>query len=196
MEAPIPQVSPPPKIFTRKHLLLLIVLVVISLLGIVSSAALFMNFKSEKARVNDTEASLESLRGENNELEKELIFYKNTDLGKELEIVNLKLDQSEAAQTKAEDSLNSLRVKVDKIPSYANIISLMTETAGKQPPECYSVADKQKIAGELQKLGDENWEGLWSQFIDNTVSSNCSNSPDLLFKAVDYGLTKIIENTK
>src|SRR3990172_584925 len=115
MEAPIPEVSPPPKIFTKKHLLLLIVLTVISILGIVSSVVLFMNFKSEKARLNDAEASLESLKGKNNELEKELIFYKNTDLGKEIEIVNLKLDQSEAAQTEAEDSLNSLRVKVDKI---------------------------------------------------------------------------------
>src|SRR3989304_114725 len=82
------------------------------------------------------------------------------------------------------------------IPKIAYILSLMSETASKQPPQCYSESDKQKIDSELISFGDKTWQDLWRVFIDNTTSSNCSYTPDLLHKALDYGYKKIVEATE
>ena len=98
--------------------------------------------------------------------------------------------------SKTESELDNLQTEVGKVPGVTNILSLMSETASKQPPQCYSESDKQKIDSELKSFGDKTWQDLWRVFIDNTTSSNCSYTPDLLYKTLDYGYNKIVEATE
>jgi len=184
--------------------LLSIIISAVALIIIISLSFFFL--QKNKGLTSDIEEKtkeVESLISKNNELEKELIFYKTGDLAKELEIVNLKLQTSDEnlqatkkTLSKAESDLSNFRAELSKIPKIAYILSLMSETASKQPPQCYSESDKQKIDSELISFGDKTWQDLWRVFIDNTTSSNCSYTPDLLHKALDYGYKKIVEATE
>lgn len=138
------------------------------------------------------------LQAKNVQLEKDFVFYQNTDLAKELEIVRLKLQDSEAQRAEtaqkvvaAEGALVALRQKLEQVPPLTGIITMMMATFAKQPPDCYSAADRANIDQALTVLGDSAWSALWSSFISSTVSANCSFSPDLLKKAVVYGVDKI-----
>lgn len=143
------------------------------------------------------------LQARNVQLEKDLVFYQSTDLAKELEIVRLKLQDSEAQQAEtqqklvaAEGALVTLRQKLEQVPPLTGIITMMMATFARQPPDCYSAADRANIDQALTVLGDSAWSALWSSFISSTVSANCSFSPDLLEKAVVYGVDKISDVAK
>src|SRR3989344_7509184 len=72
--------------------LLSIIISAVALIIIISLSFFFL--QKNKGLTSDIEEKtkeVESLISKNNELEKELIFYKTGDLAKELEIVNLKL---------------------------------------------------------------------------------------------------------
>ena len=143
------------------------------------------------------------LQARNVQLEKDLVFYQSTDLAKELEISRLTLRDSEAQQAEAkqklaaaESALLALRQELARIPSITNIISMMMATFAKQPPSCYSAADRENVDQALAALGDSAWSSLWSSFVSSTVSANCSFSPELLEKAVVYGLNRVSDMAK
>ena len=177
------------------------VISVVSVAIIVALSFFFLQKNKElTSLIEGKTKEVENLKTKNNELEKELIFYKTGDLAKELEIVNLKLQSSDEnlldtknTLFKTESELAKLRTDIGKIPKIATILSLMSATASKQPPQCYSESDKQKIDSELKSFGDKTWQDLWRVFIDNTTSENCSMTPELLNKALDYGYNKIAE---
>ena len=184
-----------------------VVMVAVSVVVLVVIGALsFFFIQKNNALSSKVEEKIKELDGQKTkigDLEKELIFYKTGDLAKELEIVNLKLQKSdESLQTtkntlsKTESELSTFRSDISKIPQIANILSLMSGTASKPPPQCYGESDKQKIDSELKSLGDKTWQDLWKVFIDNTTSDNCSFTPDLLNKALGYGYDKITEAAK
>jgi len=158
------------------------------------------NLAKELSVKND---ELSDLEKKANDFEKELIFYKNTDLGKELELVNLKLETSEEKLKQTQESLatvekdlDNLQEKVSEIPNLTRTISLMAGTLAKPPGQCFSEQDKIKINAELSKIGDASWTQLWNNFIDNTGSSDCSHSPEIFVQPIDYGLNKIVESSK
>lgn len=162
-------------------LVLFAVFVLVMVVGVVYYAS---RLNSEAA---DAKRSLEQVKGEKNQLEKDLIYYKNTDLGKEVELLNLKLQNSQEKLAGAQRQLE----KTAEIPKITNIISMMMATFAKQPPDCYSQADKSKIEQGLSAIGDARWVELWGQFINNTSSANCGSGPESLYRAVDHGLGKI-----
>lgn len=145
-----------------------------------------------------------SLESKNNQLEKDLIFYKNTDLGKEVEILKLKLDakDKDLSETKksldvSQDLLNKLQPKVKTIPKITEILSLMIQTTHNDSMPCYSEEDKTKTKQALTNFGDSKWTELWDKFIsDVKPEQNCTSSPTLLKQAIDYGLNKTLENSK
>src|SRR3989344_961924 len=185
---------------SSKLLIPFILAIVFAILGISAFVALFVKNSNLSSEYEDQKKVLEATTEKYDELEKELIFYKTGDLAKELEIVNLKLgntqkelDETKDTLTNTEDKLTDLRGKVEDVPKIVSVLSLMYGTAAKPPPECYNEADKAKISQELNLIGDTSWRQLWNEFISNTTSSNCSNSPELLQKALDHGYQKILD---
>ena len=139
------------------------------------------------------EKSLTETKGQNAELEKDIILYKSTDLAKEVEILNLKLKTAEEDLTSTKSTLDKLKADVSSSPKIAKIASMMMATFGQQPPNCFSATDKANINKELAGLGDSEWTSTWNDFINDTNAENCSMSPDKLEQAVNYGLRKISE---
>lgn len=177
---------------------LVIGLVVITVVLLIAVVYLFMNSQS-LSRGNKTlteqntflQTQVSSLKDEKAQLEKDLIYYKNTDLAKEVEILSLKLKTSEEDLATTKVALDKLKTGVSSIPRITTVLSMMMTTFGKQSPNCYSASDKANIQQELTAIGDSALNNLWSDFINDTISANCSFSPNLLEKAINYGLTKI-----
>lgn len=195
-----PLASPPTS--SSKNLLV-IGLAVTTVILLIAAGYLFMNAQSltsENRTLTNQQTLLQTqvagLKDEKAQLEKELIFYKNTDLAKELEIVNLKLKTTEEDLASTKATLTKLQTGVSNVPKMTSIASMMMSTFGKQPPNCFSASDKTSINQELTALGDREWTSKWEDFINDTDAKNCSMSPDKLEQAVNYGLGKITEAVK
>ena len=175
----------------NKKDIILILVSVVAIILLFSTGYLFSKIQSlEKSVVEGNE--------QNTKLEKDIILYKNTDFAKEAEILNFKLKDSEEKYEEskkklstAETNLNTLRQNLTTIPRITTALSMMMTTFGKQPPDCYSTSDKANIQQELTAVGDSALNNFWNEFISSTTSGNCSFSPNLLEKAVNYGLNKI-----
>jgi len=182
---------------------LVIGLVVITVVLMIATGYLFMNSQS-LSRENETltnkntllQTQVSSLKDEKAQLEKDLIYYKNTDLAKEVEILNLKLKTADEGFATTKAALDKLKIGVSSIPEMTSIASKMMTTFGKNPPNCFGATDKASINQELNAFGDREWIGKWEDFISGTDSKNCSMSPDKLENAVNYGLTKISDAVK
>ena len=190
------------KSFARTSLISLITSIM-AIIFLAAGIVFFSKSNNLATEISVKNDELSDLKQKANDLEKELIFYKNTDLGKELELVNLKLETSEEklkqtqeSLAEAEKDLDNLQKKVSEIPNLTSIISLMAGTLAKPPGQCFSEQDKIKINAELSKIGDASWTQLWNNFIDNTGSSDCSHSPEIFAQPIDYGLNKIVEYSK
>lgn len=190
------------KSFSRSSLIALITSIM-AIIFLSVGVALFIKSSNLSKEINVKNKDSTDSKQKVNELEKELIFYKNTDLAKELELVNLKLKTSEEKLEQTQESLatvekdlENLQKNVAEIPNLTSIISLMAGTLAKPPGQCFSEQDKIKINAELSKIGDATWTQLWNSFIDNTGSSECSHSPGIFTQAIDYGLNKIVESSK
>lgn len=178
-------------------------LAITSFVFLIATGFFFMNVQS-LSHENQTLANQQSLlqtqlttlKDEKAQLEKDLIFYKNTDLAKELEIVNLKLETAEEDLASTKATLDKLKAGISNVPKMTRIASMMMSTFGKQPPNCFSASDKTSINQELTALGDREWTSKWEDFINDTDAKNCSMSPDKLEQVVNYGLTKISEAVK
>lgn len=181
----IPTASPSPS----KNLV-----IIISILSIVSAILLFSAIYFFFAN-QSSQKLLEESETQNSQLEKDLIFYKNTDLAKEVEILNLKLKTAEEDLATTNVALDKLKADVSSIPKIARIASMMMATFGQQPPNCFSANDKTNINQELEAFGDREWISKWEDFINDTDAKNCSMSPDKLEQAVNYGLSKISGTT-
>lgn len=174
----------------NKNIIIVLVSIIVVILLFTTGYFLLKNQSLEKSVIQAKE--------QNTKLEKDIIFYKNTDLAKELEIVNLKLKNSEEKHEEAkkklsatETTLNQLRTNLSSIPKITNTLSMMMTTFGRQAPGCYSASDKANIQQELTAVGDSALNNLWNDFINGTTSANCSFSPSLLEKVINYGLSKI-----
>src|SRR3972149_8845482 len=111
--------------------LLSIIISAVALIIIISLSFFFLQKNKDlTSEIEGKTKEVENLMSKNNELEKELIFYKTGDLAKELEIVNLKLQQSDEklqatkkTLSKAESDLFNFRAELSKIPKIAYILS-------------------------------------------------------------------------
>src|SRR3989344_9313699 len=186
--APIPSPS--------KTRIALVLTGIIAVGGVMVAGFLFMKNQSLSSDLTTTINNLAQSKEKSVQLEKDLIFYKSTDLAKEVEILNLKLKTGEEELASTKDTLSKLQVATDDIPNIARTASMMMSTFGKQPPNCFSATDKTNIIQELNALGDGEWISKWEDFINDTDSKSCSMSPDKLEQAVNYGLTKISEAVK
>lgn len=190
------------KSFSRASLIALAASI-IAIIFLALGLSLFIKSSNQSRELSSKNKELSDLEKKANDLDKDLIFYKNTDLGKEVELVNIKLETSEEKLKQTQESLatiennlDNLQKKVAEIPNLTSIISLMAGTLAKPPGQCFSEQDKIKINAELSKIGDASWTQLWNNFIDNTGSSDCSHSPEIFAQPIDYGLNKIVEYSK
>lgn len=174
----------------NKNIIIVLVSIVVIILLLITGYLFSKNQSLEKSVVD--------VKEQNTKIEKDLIFYKNTDLAKEVEILNFKLkdsdekyEESKKKQSTAETNLNTLRQSLSTIPKVTTALSMMMKTFGKQPPDCYSASDKANIKQELTAVGDSALNNFWNEFISSTASENCSFSPNLLEKTINYGLGKI-----
>lgn len=172
---------------------------VIAVAAILAGVFFFMQSWNAEKKLTEAEESYAVLKDEKSVLETELAIFKNTDLGKEVQILQLKLDAKEKERVEAEKNftttetaLTTLRNSLKLIPNITRALSLMSSTFGKQPPDCFSTADRAAINRELSIVGDATWQEKWARFIADTDSKNCSMSPQQFFTTVDYGLEKII----
>ena len=169
--------------------------IIIALVSIIAVILLFTTgyllMRSQSFKKSFTEA-----KEQNGKLEKDLIFYKSTNLAKEVELFNLKLKNAEEDLASTKTTLTKLQAGVSNVPQMTRIASLMMTTFGKGPPNCFSASDKTTINEEFTALGDREWISKWEDFINDTDAKNCSMSPDKLEQAVNYGLTKISEAVK
>ena len=169
----------------------LIIIIIIAILGLGGAGYFFWQnqvLENQTAKLKDEKAKVET----------ELAVLKATDLAKEIEVLNLKLQARDKELVDAKKNLStiqtafdSFRSDVNMIPKATSIISLMMMTFGKQPPQCYNEADRTKINQELSVFKDSAWQDLWNMFINGTTSNNCSFSPEGLQRAIDHGLKKI-----
>ncbi|MDO8600365.1 MAG: hypothetical protein Q7R73_01945 [bacterium] len=166
--------------------------------GILGSIFFLVQSRNAEQELAKAEESYAVLQDEKSALETEFAIFKNTDLGKEVEILQLKLDAKEKERadiqknlTMTNTTLATLRNNLKLIPNITRALSLMSGTFGKQPPECFNAADRTAIDRELSIVGDAAWQEKWSRFIADTDSKNCSMSPQQFFTAVDYGFEKI-----
>lgn len=195
-----PSASPPTN--SSKNLLVIGLSITIVIL-LIAAGYLFIKYQSltgENKTLSSQQALLQtqvaSLKDEKVQLKKDLIFYKSTDLAKEVEILNLKLKTAEEDLASTKSTLDKLKAGVSNVPKLTRITSLMMATFGKGPPNCFSASDKASINQELAALGDPEWISKWEDFINETDAKNCSMSPDKLEQVVNYGLTKISEAVK
>src|SRR3989344_1300345 len=181
--APIPSPS--------KTRIALVLTGIIAVGGVMVAGFLFMKNQSLSSDLTTTINNLAQSKEKSVQLEKDLIFYKSTDLAKEVEILNLKLKTGEEELVTTQANLTKLQADVSSSPKIANIASMMMATFGQQPPNCFSATDKANINQELAAFGDREWISKWEDFINDTDSKSCSMSPDKLEQAVNYGLNKI-----
>ncbi len=190
----------PPTNSSKNFLVIGLVVITVILLA---ATYFFMNSQS-LSRENKTftnqnsllQTQVSSLKDEKVRLEKDLVFYKDTDLAKEVEILNLKLKTAEDNFASTKATLSKLKTGISNVSKMTSISSKMMITFGKGPPNCFSVSDKAAINQELVAFGDREWISKWEDFINDTDAKNCSMSPDKLEQAVNYGLTKISEAVK
>lgn len=190
----------------KKNIKLLVGFVAVALIAAVAVIAVVFLDINNRTLLSDLESQkdeLASVEEKNDTLEKELIYYKNTDLVKELEIVNLKLkdvseelDRTKSTLSLTEGSLSSLRASTSKISKITNLVSLMFESVAGIPGQCFTESYKSKVSQGLNSYGDSNWTQKWNSFIADTDPQNCSWSPTEFQKVLDYGLNRIEESVK
>lgn len=106
-----------------------IVFVIIAVLGLGGTVYFFAaarSVSSEKVAVgqqlSSAEQNIERLEGEKTQLEKDLIFYKNTDFVKDNELLRLKLEKTEGDLSSARNRITSLETNLNATRSSLDAI--------------------------------------------------------------------------
>lgn len=100
-----------------------------------------------------------------NQAEKDLIYYKNSDLGKEVELLNLKLKDAQedlaASQTEAtaaEGRVKSLEASLAKIPAYLSAIDALEDLTANEGP---TAAKMSVVDARINALADQTVSSRW-----------------------------------
>ena len=154
----------PKKVIDLKTIL--VAVSVLSLIGYFLVVILFIKNSSLNKNLILTQVRLESSDIENSQFEKELIFYKNTDLAKEVEILNLKLTNIEKNLKSTESQLNStqtqlknLQTNTTKIKPYLDVINAI-ENLLSEGPNANNVSN---VNSKVSTLGDSEVSDQWAK---------------------------------
>lgn len=112
------------------------ILVVIAVIGFLGAGLFFAQSQQLRGEIKNLAAKLETTQKDLSEAEKELIYYKNTDLTKELEILQLKFDNrgkaladTQKELTSAQDQAANLQAQVVEQQTNNQKIRLYLEAA-------------------------------------------------------------------
>ena len=154
----------PKKVIDLKTIL--VAVSVLSLIGYFLVVILFIKNSSLNKNLILTQVRLESSDIENSQFEKELIFYKNTDLAKEVEILQLKLNSAEKKLESTESQLNStqtqlknLQTNTTKIKPYLDVINAI-ENLLSEGPNANNVSN---VNSKVSTLGDSEVSDQWAK---------------------------------
>jgi len=154
----------PKKVIDLKTIL--VAVSVLSLIGYFLVVILFIKNSSLNKNLILTQVRLESSDIENSQFEKELIFYKNTDLAKEVEILQLKLNSAEKKLESTESQLNStqtqlknLQTNTTKIKPYLDVINAI-ENLLSEGPNANNVSN---VNSKVSTLGDSEVSDQWAR---------------------------------
>lgn len=179
-----PSISPPTN--SSKNLLAAGLAVAIVILVIVAGY-IFMNSQS-LSRENKTLANqnsllqtqLSSLKDEKAQLEKDLIFYQNTDLAKDNESLRLKLGNAERDLAAAQSRIGALEANDNKMELYLDAISAIEQFLGAP----FTQNGLANIDSKINALGDTEVSSRWMIARGTVDFSNNGWGPHDFFQVV------------
>jgi len=114
----------------QQNKLLISIIIIVAILGFGGSAYFFTASRSlstQKTIVEQqlfsAEQNVDHLEGDKIELEKELVFYKNTDFAKDNELLRLKLQNTEKDLAGAQNRVKTLETNLNKIRPFIDAVS-------------------------------------------------------------------------
>lgn len=125
----------------------------------------------------------------NSTLAQELSNYKNTDLGKEIEILKLKLASSQTEATALKTKVTTYETNTPKAISYLGVIDEIRRTyfGGSSP------WDLEPIETKVAAVADKKLSQLWVEVKKSTDPQKGSYSPNDVDALTLYIVTKISE---
>ncbi|OGM58235.1 hypothetical protein A3A75_04315 [Candidatus Woesebacteria bacterium RIFCSPLOWO2_01_FULL_39_10] len=145
---------------------ILVVVSTLSIIGYSLVVILFIKNSSLNENIKLSNSQLEKAKAENSQFEKELIFYKNTDLAKEVEILQLKLNNAEKNLKSTESQLNStqnqlknLQTNIAKIKPYLDVIDAIESLLSEGPKE----NNVSNVNSKVSTLGDSEVSDQWAR---------------------------------
>lgn len=152
----------------------LLVVLIIAGLGLLGTGVFFSKSQSSKKAAAEltgklaiANQALSDLKEQNSELEKELIAFKNTDLAKEVELLNLKLANtkkeladSQFAESNLKSQVETLKSNLSQIRPYNEAIDVIRQMYFGPGPSASGIA---KIDAKIAALKDIEISNLWGQ---------------------------------
>ncbi len=132
---------------------------------------------------------LNSAGERNSTLTQELATYKNTDQGKEIEILKLKLAASEKEARELKTKVTTYETNVPKAISYLGVIEELRKTyfGGNSP------WDLSPIAAKVTAVAEKKLSQLWAEVEKTTDPQRGSYSPNEVGALTSYIVTRISE---
>ena len=129
---------------------------------------------------------------QNSTLTQELSTYKNTDLGKEIEILKLKLASSQIEAAGLKTKVTTFETNVPKAINYLGVIDEIRRTyfGGSSP------WDLEPIEAAVTAATDKKLSQLWAEVKKSTDPQKGSYSPSDVGALASYLVTKINELLK
>jgi len=155
---------------------------ILAVLGIAGAAVFGTKYQSSQAESKTLEDNVSSLQEEKTQLEKDLIFYKNTDLAKDNELLRVKLENAEEDLTAARSRVTVLETNLNKIEPYTDVISAI-ERFLSAPFTKNGLAD---IETKVSALGDAEVSNRWATARATVDFANNGWGPHDFFQAVFF----------
>lgn len=142
-------------------------LILIAIIGVLIVGGLIFYIFRQNSQLEAVKKAQAALNEEKVQLEKDLIFYKNTDLAKEVEILKLKLDTKEKELADSKGQVSNLQAKVvrletnaPKIKTRVEIIAAIEKMFIGSGPTAAGVSS---VDTKVASLGDSALSDAWEK---------------------------------
>lgn len=165
----------------------LLVFGISTLFGLAGAGFFVMKNQALQAERTTLNNSVVSLNSEKTQLEKDLIFYKNTDFVKDNELLKLKLQNTESDLAAAQQRVETLETSLNKIRPHLDAVSAIEKFLG--APFTQSGLDD--INAKVSALRDEQVTYQWMTAKNTIDFANNGWGPHDFFQVVFLLNTKI-----
>lgn len=136
-------------------------------MGLIAAGIFFAQNSSLKKEAKTLQSELTKTQKSLTEAEKKLIYYQNTDLAKEVEILKLKLATAEKDLAASVDQVSSLQKRVDTLEANSDKIQLHLEAINAINEMFFGSGPSEKgvaqIDVKIAALKDSEITNLWQQ---------------------------------